>query len=325
MPNAPLTVWCNATLPQPVLARVAASIGDSRWVVSTAKTGNLEAGKPDPTFADADVALGQPPVDQMLDHPKLRWAQLTSAGYDRYDRPDLRQRFAENGSILTNSSSVYDDPCAQHAFAMMMALARELPQQLAAQLHDRSWRTGPFRVKQFLLTGQNVTLLGYGAIARRLIELLAPFRMKITALRRKADGGESVKIIGIDGLNAALAEADHVVAALPGGEPTKHLMNAERFGAMKRGSMFYNIGRGTSVDQFALLSALRSGHLAGAYLDVTSPEPLPPDHALWTAPNCFITPHTAGGHRDEFDRLASHFLANFERFRAGQPLADRVI
>jgi phosphoglycerate dehydrogenase-like enzyme len=94
---------------------------------------------------------------------------------------------------------------------------------------------------------------------------------------------------------------------------------------MKPGAVFYNIGRGTTVDQVALIAALKAGPLSAAYLDVTDPEPLPPNHPLWTAPNCWITPHTAGGHDDEFGRLAGHFLQNLGRFGRGETLADRVI
>ena len=89
--------------------------------------------------------------------------------------------------------------------------------------------------------------------------------------------------------------------------------------------MFYNIGRGTTVDQSALLDALHTGKLSAAYLDVTNPEPLPPDHPLWSAPNCYITPHTAGGHHDEFERLARHFIDNLRRFERGEELVDRIV
>jgi phosphoglycerate dehydrogenase-like enzyme len=89
--------------------------------------------------------------------------------------------------------------------------------------------------------------------------------------------------------------------------------------------VFLNIGRGTTVDQDALVSALTGGVMAAAYLDVTEPEPLPADHPLWAAPNCIITPHSAGGHVDEPARLVAHFLDNLTRFRAGQPLRDRVV
>ena len=101
--------------------------------------------------------------------------------------------------------------------------------------------------------------------------------------------------------------------------------DAAKFAAMKRGAIFYNIGRGGTVDQGALLDALKSGRVRCAYLDVTDPEPLPPEHPLWAQPNCFITPHTAGGAVDEFDRLAQHFLANLRAFEAGATLTNRVI
>jgi phosphoglycerate dehydrogenase-like enzyme len=94
---------------------------------------------------------------------------------------------------------------------------------------------------------------------------------------------------------------------------------------MAAGARVYNIGRGTTVDQDALLAALSSGRVASAYLDVTDPEPLPPDHPLWTAPNCFITPHSAGGHAGEDERLVRHFLRNLAAFEQGEPLADRVM
>ncbi|MDE3084521.1 MAG: D-2-hydroxyacid dehydrogenase, partial [Verrucomicrobiota bacterium] len=119
--------------------------------------------------------------------------------------------------------------------------------------------------------------------------------------------------------------ADHVVDILPDNETTRGYVNARRLSWLKPGAKFYNAGRGTTVDQRALLEALQSGRLGAAYLDVTEPEPLPAEHPFWTASNCFITPHTAGGRHDQGEALVRHFLANFEAFQRGRPLADRVI
>jgi phosphoglycerate dehydrogenase-like enzyme len=94
--------------------------------------------------------------------------------------------------------------------------------------------------------------------------------------------------------------------------------------SMKAGGCYYAIGRGTTTDQPALLRALSSGHLAAAYLDVTEPEPLPPDHELWSLANCYITPHSSGGHESEPLRLVKHFVENLRRFEAGTPLLDKV-
>jgi phosphoglycerate dehydrogenase-like enzyme len=103
------------------------------------------------------------------------------------------------------------------------------------------------------------------------------------------------------------------------------MFNADLINAMKPTALFYNIGRGTTVDQTALQKALENKRIGGAYLDVTEIEPLPPDHSLWRLPNCWITPHTAGGHANEFQRIIHHFLDNLARFEAGDALLDRII
>jgi phosphoglycerate dehydrogenase-like enzyme len=102
-------------------------------------------------------------------------------------------------------------------------------------------------------------------------------------------------------------------------------MTAARLAAMKPGACFYNIGRGSTVDQPALIAALETGRVGAAYLDVMEPEPLPPAHPLWRAPNCFLTCHIGGGTGDQDEKLVAHFLANLGRYVAGAPLADRIM
>jgi phosphoglycerate dehydrogenase-like enzyme len=115
-----------------------------------------------------------------------------------------------------------------------------------------------------------------------------------------------------------------VINILPASAATEKFFGAGKFALMKRGAVFYNIGRGATVDQPALRQALLEGSVGAAYLDVTDPEPLPPSDPLWTTPNCYITPHTAGGAADEFDRVVGSFLGNLAKFAAGDPLNDRV-
>src|SRR6185295_10525220 len=108
-----------------------------------------------------------------------------------------------------------------------------------------------------------------------------------------------VHIIPEEKISAVLPRADHVVNILPDNAGTLNYVNARRLACFKPGASFYNVGRGTTVDQAALLAALNSGRLGAAYLDVFDPEPLPPDHPFWTAPRCYVTPHTAGGRADQ--------------------------
>ena len=325
MTKTPLTIWCNPQVSEAARSVLIDGTKPHQLVFSPVATYNLDAGPPDPALVEADVAFGQPDPQTVMRADQLRWIHLTSAGYARYDTPDFRNALAARGAILTNSSQVYAEPCAQHLFAFMLAQARQLMWTHEMQLTERSWKTEPLRVASRLLTGQSVLLLGYGAIARRLVELVQPFAMKITAVRRQPSGDEAVQTIGETELERALTEADHVVNTLPEGNTTKQFMNAARFAAMKRHAIFYNVGRGNTVDQQALLAALEQEQIGAAYLDVTVPEPLPADHPLWTAPRCYITPHTAGGHSDEHERFVRHFLENLRRFTAGEPLLDRVM
>lgn len=320
------TIWTNAKFGDAPRAALLEGVKPHRLIFSQQlSASNLVKAAPDPTLQEADIAFGQPDPALALQCPRLRWIHLTAAGYTRYDDAAFRQAFGGRGSVLTNSSLVYNEPCAEHVLAFMLAQARQLPQSLESQRTDRAWPTLERRAVMSLLTAQNVVLLGFGAIGRRLAELLAPFGCKITAVRRRPAGDENVTVVTEDKLTEALATADHVVNILPDNPATQRFVDAARLAATKPGAIFYNVGRGTTVDQDALLAALQSGHLGAAYLDVTEPEPLPPEHPLWSAPNCYITPHSAGGHRTEPLRLVRHFLENLRRFEKGEPLEDRVI
>jgi len=312
MTKSQLTIFCNAHLDDQAMALLLEATKDHQLL------------RDESDFSSADVVFGQPQAEQIIASTRLKWIHITSAGYTRYDTEEVRAALRQHGTIFTNSSHVFDAPCAQHVLAMMSAQARQLLPCYESQRTDHAWQSGERRQGSFLLDGQTVLLLGMGAIAEYLIRLLQPFGMKIIAVRRNPQAFDGVEVVAESALEAVLPQADHVVNLLPESPSTQHFMNAARFAQMKMGARFYNIGRGATVDQNALLDALHSGHLAFASLDVTDPEPLPPQHPLWTAPNCFITPHSAGGHQGEGLRLVQHFIRNLRAFEAGEPLTDRV-
>lgn len=304
---------------------LAAATAGHRLIVSEKATAwALGEAETEPDLLEADIAFGQPGRALVEQASRLCWVQLSSAGYARFDDDSFRDHARARDLVVTNSSSVFDEPCAQHVLAFMLAQARRLPAALEAQRTDRAWEGLHQRSRARLLREQTVLLLGFGAIGRRLTELLAPFGLRVVALRRRPTGGESVEIISEGGLEQALAAADHVVNLLPDSAATTGFFDSNRFAAMQPDAIFYNIGRGTTVDQTALLGALKSGTIAAAWLDVTEPEPLPPGDPLWTTPNCFITPHMGGGHAGEHLDLARHFVRNFQRWQAGGELLDRV-
>jgi len=321
-----LTIWCNAKFSDSDTQLLAEGTRAHQLVFANSTSASvLDAGRPDPDLPKADVAFGQPDAAQSLDTQKLRWVEVTTAGYTRYDTPEFQEAFRARGAVFSNVSEVFADPCAQHVLAMMLALGRRLLPSYRDQLTNQAWEYTERRYHSRLLTGQTVLMLGFGAIGRRLAELLAPFGMNVIAVRRQIRSERGVRIIPEDNVSSALAEADHVVNILPDNATTRNYVNARRLACFKPGARFYNVGRGSTVDERALLEALRSGRIAEAYIDVFETEPLPPDHAFWVLPNCFVTPHTAGGRHDQDTAIVKHFLRNLAAFEKGGVMVDRVV
>jgi phosphoglycerate dehydrogenase-like enzyme len=240
-----LTIYFNAPFPAGAKAALAAGVGPHRLIVAESlSVGFAGRGQVDPRLLEADVAFGQPDVGQVIASQRLRWVHLSSAGYTPYDRDDLRAALRARGAALTKSSLVYDEPCAEQLLAFLLAQAgREL------------------RGRCRLLRGEAVAIVGFGSIGHRLVELLAPLDMEVVAIRRQVAGDEPVRTLSPDDPEAtrALARADHVIDVLPGNPSTERFFDAARFAALKPGAMFYNVGRGSTVDQDALRAALLSG------------------------------------------------------------------
>ena len=321
-----LTIWTNTKFDPAVTQLLHDGTRAHRLVTSAAaSTSVLVAGQTDAALASADIAFGQPDPVDCLRYPNIKWVEVSTAGYTRYDTPEFLETFRSRGSAFTNASAVFADPCAQHVLAMMLSLGRQLLPSHRDQLTDQSWHYEERRYHSRLLTGQSLLMLGYGAIGRRLTELLAPFGMTLYALRRQTRSETGVRIVPETELTRVLPLVDHIVNILPANPATAGYVNARRLACCRPTAKFYNVGRGNTVDQPALAEALRSKKIAAAYLDVTDPEPLPPAHELWSTPNCYITPHTAGGRHDQDETIVRHFLKNLAAYEDGGAMTDRVV
>jgi phosphoglycerate dehydrogenase-like enzyme len=323
---SPFRIFCDFPFSEDDLDYLKEKVVPHRVVLAeTPSESAIATARPDPSILEADVAFGQPAVEGIETAKKLKLVQVASAGFTRYDNDPFRALARERALAVCNSSDVHSEACAEHVMAFMLAQARALPQALKSAFPNGSEPWNQLRNASVPLVGQTAVILGYGAIGARLVEMLAPFRMHVIAMRRSARGHEGVEVVTPETLPCALTVADHIVSILPDNAASARFINGERLAQMKPGAVFYNIGRGTTVDQEALYASLRSGHLGAAWLDVTDPEPLPADHPLRTLPNCFITPHTAGGHRNEARTLIDHFVANLRRFEKGEPLVNRIM
>jgi phosphoglycerate dehydrogenase-like enzyme len=319
-----LTIWANPFLTQSAEELLVRSTAAHQLILAEKPEHVLDVGTSDPRLLEAEIVFGQPDPEAIRQSKKLRWLQLSSAGYARYDNDEIRGALKKRSAPMTNSSSVFDEPCAEHLMAFLLADARQLHPSFENQRGPRTWPQNEIRQTMRLLADETVLIVGYGAIGRRLTELLAPYPIRVIGFRRTPQSGSDIRVIGPEELADTLSEADHVINILPDSASTRSFFDAERLQQIKMGARYYSIGRGTTTDQEGLVKVLQSGHLACAYLDVTEPEPLPPDHALWSLPNCYITPHTGGGHFNETERLVAHFIQNLRHYEQGHDLIDRV-
>ena len=274
--------------------------------------GLLEDGRPIPSelYRRAAVILGNPTVKELALCKNLRLLQTRSAGTDQYQRPGV----LPEGAALLSASGAYGHSVSEHMFAMLLSLMKRLPAYRDRQ-RDGIWiDLGPVKT----LAGAQVLCVGTGDLGSSFARLCKALGARTTGIRRDigkpAEGID--EMYSMDRLDDLLPQADVVALMLPHSADTVYLMDSRRLLLMKKDAILLNGGRGTVVDCTALAKVLADGHLWGACLDVTDPEPLPADHPLWTQERAVLTPHTAGGNHlaDTADRIAAIALEHLTAF-----------
>ena len=287
-------------------------------LVSIGEDGALPA-----QVAGAEAVIGRCDPEILEGAKAVHWLQVTWAGVEEcVQTPGLAKR----GIVLTNMQRMMGPPIAEHAIALTMALARNLPQYARYQ-HAGEWKRGEGdRARMHEIGGRTMLVVGLGGIGTEIARRAHALGMRVIATRNSSrEGPAFVAKVGLpEELLALAAEADVVVNATPLTRETTGIFNQAFFDAMKPGGYFVNIARGGSVVTDALVAALRSGRLAGAGLDVTDPEPLPAKHALWSMPNVLITPHVSSSSEAQSERNWLLVTENVRRYVAGEPLLNVV-
>jgi len=276
----------------------------------------------EPEKGDTDVYLGF--CDHVSpDMPQLRWVQNYYVGVDRCtDKPQLRS----GDVLLTNTSAIPGPGMAEHAMTLMLMLARQMPVYYRQQLQSE-WRPLPDAGSRVMeVNGKTLLVVGLGGIGRQVALRAHGLGMRVIATRNThREGPDYVDYVGLaDEVTTLAREADVVVNVTPLTPATSGMFDRDFFRAMKPTAWFINIGRGKSVVTADLVAALENGEIAGAGLDVTDPEPLPPDHPLWSLPNVLITPHNSAPSDQMLQRLWILVRENLRRYTAGEPLLNIV-
>jgi len=268
---------------------------------------------------NADIFCGHAKVpidwDGVVRQGRLQWIQSSAAGMDHCLVPSV----IDSPIVVTSASGVLADQVAEHTIALLTAWTRSLPVFFEAQ-RKREFIRRPTRD----LTRSTVGIVGFGGVGRRIARLLAPFDTRILATDmfpvEKPDYVQA--LLPADRLDEVLPQADFLVLALPLNDSTRNMVDRQLLARMKRGSVLANVARGALVVEDDLVEAIASGHLAGAVMDVTEPEPLPPESKLWDLPGVIITPHVGGQAAWRIDRMTELFCENLRRWRERLPLIN---
>ena len=268
----------------------------------------------------AQVILGNVPAAMLHGSPALEWLQTNSAGVEPYIQPGV----LAGDTLLTNATGAYGLAIAEHMLGMLLELFKKLELYRDAQKSGAWQSQGAVKA----VYGSTVLVLGMGDIGGEFAARCKALGAKVIGVRRSPrpcpEYADEVHLL--EDLDSLLPQADVVAVTLPGTDATRGLMSRERLAKMKEGAVLLNVGRGCIVDTEALCDALERGHLSGAGVDVTDPEPLPPTHRLWNIPTAVVTPHISGFYhlRETHERIVGIFLENLRRFQAGEPLRNLV-
>lgn len=307
-----IVLWASPASRRAMEARLKQISGAT--LVNAANEAEVIAALPDADVITLQVFNYTPAIAQAVreNAPKLRFFQLLTVGYDRL----LKEKIPGTLAIATAGDSL-SPVVAEHALSLILALMRRVPEALTLQ-GQRKWDASMMG-RMASLDRKTVAVVGHGSIGSEIGRMAKAFGARVIGLSRSAKPSPHAEVVRpIAELDAVLGEADVVAIATPLTDETTGMFDAARIARMKDGAFLINISRGPVADTNAIAAALASGKLAGAGLDVTDPEPPPPDHPIWSAPNVILTPHVAVGGASQ--ALAAFAGDNIERFMRGEPV-----
>ena len=278
----------------------------------------------DQAIGEVNTWFGGINTEQFKKASNLQWIQSPFAGVEHYFFPE----FVQSDVLLTNAKGCYGPAISEHTIGLLFSLTRNLGSQ-TRNMSQGKWEREDNNMVE--MKGMTMGIVGLGGIGSQIARRARAMDMRVIAIditpkykEQIGDICDEVRLVQGDGLSWLLPHSDVIVSAAPHTKVSEGMFGIEQFGMMKKGAYFINVSRGKLVKTPALVDALKSGHLGGAGLDVTDPEPLPSDHELWTLPNVIITSHISGISQHSWDRLQEVFVENVSRYVNGFPLLNQV-
>lgn len=272
------------------------------------------------TLKNYHMIIGNVPAKMLKTAEKLEWIQLNSAGADQY----VQKGVLKNGTLLTNATGAYGLAISEHLLGETLMLLKRLNQYYANQI-SHEWKD---QGKVGSIWGSRTLVIGLGDIGSEYGKRMKALGSHVVGIKRHTDHKPEWldELYGMDALDSELKKADIIAMSLPNTPATVRLMDMEKFRLMKKNAILLNVGRGSAIVQEDLCRALNEELIFGAFLDVTDPEPLPPDNPLWSAKNIVITPHISGEYhlQETFERIVRIACENLKRYSENKQLTNLV-
>lgn len=272
------------------------------------------------TVQEAEIIIGNPPIEMVIDSPNLKWLQLNSAGSDAY----IKEGVLKNGVLLTNATGAYGLAISEHIIGVLLEIYKKLHIYRNNQkLH--LWKDEG-EVKS--IYNSKILIVGLGNIGEEFAKRVKAFGAYTIGVKRtnseKPDFIDELYLM--DKIDELLPKVDVVMLSLPSTKETYKMFSRDKLKLMKRGAVLLNVGRGNVLDTDALCDLVENEHLFGAGLDVVNPEPLPEDHRIWDIDNIIITPHISGGYHipETLERIVQISADNLKSFTQGEQLKNIV-
>jgi len=313
----PLKIYLSGGVEESFLDQIR-GISDKITLVGPLDENSLNA-----EIQDINVWFGRMTREQFVQAKNLKWIQSPSAGVESYMYPEL----ISSNVTLTNAKGCYGPAIGEHTMGLLFSLTRQLANQ-TRNMADGKWERQGNMVE---MKGMTMGIVGFGGIGSQVARRARAMDMRIIAVdivskykEQIGDICEEIRLVQDGGLEWLMKNADVVVSAAPHTKVSEGMFDKAHFQMMKAGSYFINVSRGKLVRTDDLVQILKAGHLAGAGLDVTDPEPLPAGHELWKLPNVIISSHIAARSQYSSNRMQSVFTENVERFVKGLPMLNMV-
>lgn len=314
-PNTKPFVWVAPQLSFDIENRLSEAIGADN--IHFFRPGASELAQLE-KLSKATIIFGNIKPEWLEKAPNLKWIQLASKGINKYLA--YASYFAEKEIQVSHVKDHFSIPVAETAIASIFALYRGIPQLLKAQ-ETKEWIGRAIRKDLRLIYGSRAVIMGPGKIGKEIQQSMQHLGSTVKMFGRNPAHAD---ITSLKGLHEVLPETDILILVLPETPETRHILNEERLKLLPKDAIVLNVGRGSAIDEEALLDALNADSLAAAALDVTQIEPLPADHPFWTHPKVLMTQHSAGGSVEEWNSMVEIFLANYDRYVRGGELEGKA-